>query len=506
MFLFLVVLFLPIMLSCSNSSSGGAGDRSASVTVMIDVQTLSQAQSKMQQKFLGTVDDITSITVDVLDGSTPIISGQRLTYSNGVWSGILQNLPVGPSLTFIGHAYNDSNDEIFKGTTLKTMTGADNSVTILMAPIDDGVAPLFPRITRITVPAQIATSSTVTIGISVEASSGTLNYATTAAPDGGSFHPSSGEITLAPPGTTGTIVLDYTAPSTEGTYIHSIRLTNSQGNWVETDFRTAVVIASANASLTVQFRPVITAIGAKRSGSNVTFTAEVSDTTPTTLTYLWEFDGGLTFADNTINPATLQGYDETKSGNLTLFVTNGVGGTAVRYQIPPGLLPDNVTQYQLIISEYVEGTSNNKALEIWNPTSEALDLQACSINIYANGSPIAGSRIALASILNAEQTFVICHQSANVDLKPYCNAFSSSLTFNGNDAVELACTNVTVDVFGQIGFDPGLGWTNTYDHTLRRKCTVTKGDTNGLDVFDPTVEWDTYDVDIFDGLGVRGCS
>jgi len=99
-----------------------------------------------------------------------------------------------------------------------------------------------------------------------------------------------------------------------------------------------------NVPVKVQFKPVITAIGAQRSGSSVTFTAEVSDTGPlSALTYSWGFDGGLTFANNTTNPAVLQGYDETKSGNLTLTVTNGAGGaTTVSYYIAPGQLPDNV--------------------------------------------------------------------------------------------------------------------------------------------------------------------
>ena len=94
----------------------------------------------------------------------------------------------------------------------------------------------------------------------------------------------------------------------------------------------------------VQFKPVITAIGAQRSGSDVTFIAVVSDAGPqSALTYQWGFDGGLSFFNNKTNPAVLQGYDETRSGNLTLTVTNGTGGaTTVSYYIAPGLLPDNV--------------------------------------------------------------------------------------------------------------------------------------------------------------------
>jgi hypothetical protein len=340
-FLFLLILLLSTLMACS---SGGSGGKTATATVSIDVQTPSQAGQR--SPFLGTVDDITSITVDVLNDNTPIIVFQQLTYSNGVWSGTLENLPIGPSLTFVARAWNDSSTLIFMGTTVQTMIGYNDSVSIMLAPITSGITQTFPRITKILVPAQIMTSSTTTISISVEASSGeTLTYATTAAPGGGNFNPSSGTINLS--GTTATLVLSYTAPATAGTYTHSIRVINSQTNWVETNF-TAVVTGTATSSLSVQFSPVITALGVRRSGSDVYFSAVVSDATPTTLTYSWGFDGGLTFADNTTNPAVLQGYDETKSGTLTLTVTNGVGGTTtVSYYIAPGLLPDNIQGIQM---------------------------------------------------------------------------------------------------------------------------------------------------------------
>jgi hypothetical protein len=111
----------------------------------------------------------------------------------------------------------------------------------------------------------------------------------------------------------------------------------------------------------VQFSPVITAVGAQRSGSSVIFTAVVSDTGPqNALTYRWVFDGGLAFVNNTTNPAVLQGYDETRSGNLTLTVTNGPGAaTTVSYYIAPGLLPDNVVISVAQTGRAIKGNSLN---------------------------------------------------------------------------------------------------------------------------------------------------
>jgi hypothetical protein len=117
-----------------------------------------------------------------------------------------------------------------------------------------------------------------------------------------------------------------------------------------------------NVPVQVKFKPVITGIGAQRNGSNVIFTAIVSDTGPqSALRYQWRFDGGLAFINNTTNPAVLQGYDETRSGNLTLTVTNGTrGSTTVSYYIAPGLLPDNV----VISIAQTRGSSQGNGLEL----------------------------------------------------------------------------------------------------------------------------------------------
>ena len=60
-------------------------------------------------------------------------------------------------------------------------------------------------------------------------------------------------------------------------------------------------------------------------------------------------------------------------------------------------------------------------------------------------------------------------------------------------------------MIGQVGVDPGTEWgtglQSTADNTLRRKPSVTGGDVDGSDVFDPATQWDGYATDTFDGLG-----
>ena len=74
--------------------------------------------------------------------------------------------------------------------------------------------------------------------------------------------------------------------------------------------------------------------------------------------------------------------------------------------------------------------------------------------------------------------------------------------------MELRCEGVTLDVIGQIGTDPGTDWSgggvSTQDASLSRKCTVSAGDADGTDAFDPSVEWDTAS-DIGAAVGAYIC-
>jgi len=161
----------------------------------------------------------------------------------------------------------------------------------------------------------------------------------------------------------------------------------------------------------------------------------------------------------------------------------------------------------LIISEYVEGSSNNKAIEIFNGTGASIDLAVNSYKLeyYFNGATTAGTTINLTGTLAVGNVFVVASNSASQPILNLANQTSSSSFYNGDDAIVLKKGNTVVDVIGQAGFDPGSEWgtglASTSDNTLRRKITVTQGDTNPSDDFDPAIEWDGYANDTFNGLG-----
>ncbi len=150
----------------------------------------------------------------------------------------------------------------------------------------------------------------------------------------------------------------------------------------------------------------------------------------------------------------------------------------------------------LLFSEYVEGSGNNKALEIFNGTGAAVDLSQYTVELYANGSSSATASVTLSGSLDDGDVYVIAH--SGIDDSSEVDLTNDSVTgFNGNDALVLKHGSAVVDSLGQIG-DLGIWGANV---TLRRKTSVTTGDTDPSDTFDASVAWDSYPSDSLDDLG-----
>jgi predicted extracellular nuclease len=163
----------------------------------------------------------------------------------------------------------------------------------------------------------------------------------------------------------------------------------------------------------------------------------------------------------------------------------------------------------LFFSEYIEGSSNNKALEIYNGTGAAVDLAAggYSVQMFFNGNPSAGLTIALTGAVAPGDVYVVAQAAANPTILAQADQTNGAGWFNGDDAVVLLRNGVVLDAIGQVGFDPGAEWgaglTSTADNTLRRAPAICAGDINATDPFDPAVEWIGFATDTFDGLGAH---
>ena len=185
---------------------------------------------------------------------------------------------------------------------------------------------------------------------------------------------------------------------------------------------------------------------------------------------------------------------------VTALVATSALGVAVA---SPTTAVDPPTE--LFISEYIEGSSNNKAIEIYNGTGASVDLSTYTITQHSNGNTDASANLALTGSLAPGEVFVYAHASADPAILAVADETTGAGLFNGDDAVVLRRDGSIVDAIGQIGFDPGSQWgtgdTSTQDNTLRRKASVCAGDPDASDVFDPSVEWDGFPNNTFDGLG-----
>ncbi len=174
--------------------------------------------------------------------------------------------------------------------------------------------------------------------------------------------------------------------------------------------------------------------------------------------------------------------------------------------------PASAASGDLLFSEYIEGSSNNKALEIYNPTTAPVDLAAAgySVQLYFNGgldgrsSPIALT----GTIARRRRVRPRVHRSAQLPrssrrpTRPPAQASSTATTPSHSSRA-----GAIVDVLGQIGVDPGSEWgsglTSTADNTLRRAADTCVGDADGANAFDPSVGWSGFAQDTADGLGAH---
>lgn len=160
---------------------------------------------------------------------------------------------------------------------------------------------------------------------------------------------------------------------------------------------------------------------------------------------------------------------------------------------------------ELYFSEYIEGSSNNKALEIYNSSANNVDLTGHKVEMYFNGNTTAALTINLTGNIPATGVFVLAHGSANATILAKANQTNGSGWLNGDDAIVLKNGTAVLDSIGQVGVDPGNEWgtglISTADNTLRRKTSITTGDATINNSFDPAVEWEGYAQDTFDHLG-----
>lgn len=158
---------------------------------------------------------------------------------------------------------------------------------------------------------------------------------------------------------------------------------------------------------------------------------------------------------------------------------------------------------ELYFSEYIEGSSNNKALEIYNGTGASVDLSAYTVKVSTNGATTVTYTLALTGTLPAGEVYVIYNSSANATIIAAGDVSSNVTYYNGDDFIGLYKGEVLVDCIGQLGVDPGTNWlansVATSEMTLVRIGNAR--DTDSSNAYDPSVYWKAYAQDTFTYIG-----
>lgn len=244
-------------------------------------------------------------------------------------------------------------------------------------------------------------------------------------------------------------------------------------------------------------------------------TLTASATTPTTTNISWSAstdDVGVTGYE-VYRGVTLVGTVSTTAYNVTGLTGSTTYSFAVKAKDAAGNIsatsntlnvttaaPGGSTATDLLFSEYIEGSSNNKALEISNATNAAINLSIYSIKKQTNGTGSWSAGLSLTGTLNTGTKFTIVNSLIASSCYPISSANLSTaateMTFNGNDAVGLFKNGVLIDIIGTFN-----GGTANFaaDETIRRKATVTAPTTT----FNKTTQWDSYTTDTCNNLGSR---
>ena len=177
---------------------------------------------------------------------------------------------------------------------------------------------------------------------------------------------------------------------------------------------------------------------------------------------------------------------------MDVKVASSNGGTVDPEPTPSGT--------ELYISEYVEGSSNNKYLELYNPTDETIDLSQYALDLNSNGGTNWSNDgtgyknyTELSGTLAPKAVIVYKHAEAAIydGEATECGA----VNFNGNDPVGLFKNGVLIDIIGTF---QGGSADFAKDVTLRRKSTVAGPSTTyNVD------EWEQLSKDDVSGLGQR---
>lgn len=154
----------------------------------------------------------------------------------------------------------------------------------------------------------------------------------------------------------------------------------------------------------------------------------------------------------------------------------------------------NGTLTDLFFSEYIEGSGNNKALEIANFTGNDINLGNYSIQLAMNGASTwstTNNNLPNVTLANGD-VYVVANSGLSVCTTVVDYTYNAATQFNGNDAVGLFNNGVLVDVIGTLGSSADFAANITLVRNANAAVPSTIYDAN---------DWTSYSQNTCDNLG-----
>ena len=138
-----------------------------------------------------------------------------------------------------------------------------------------------------------------------------------------------------------------------------------------------------------------------------------------------------------------------------------------------------LTHSNVLISEVVEGSDFNQAVELYNMSDKDISLKGYSLGIFYNGEKTPKTTVELEGTIKPQSTFIISHPKADEEIISKSGQTSESLFYRGNQPIALMKGNKIIDIVGYIGHTDAM----IQDVSLVRKTSH----------FESRSEWDEYD-------------
>ncbi|MFD1064212.1 endonuclease [Winogradskyella litorisediminis] len=235
---------------------------------------------------------------------------------------------------------------------------------------------------------------------------------------------------------------------------------------------------------------------ATTSTIDLSWTASTDNTAVTT--YDVFVDGVFNVTTNSATTTfTVTGLSANTNYSFTLLAKDGSGNASAQSSPATGMtLAATTTTNELFFSEYIEGSSSNKALEIANFTGVAINnLSAYELRLSTNGNATWTNIYNFpsnASIANGD-VYVVANGGLNATCAAEADNNNNAITsFNGNDAIGLFKNGTLIDILGTLGDNS----TYAQNMTLVRKPEIAGGTT----VFNLN-DWNQFAQNNCDDLG-----